>query len=69
MSIEQDGTEPDIVTRFRQSFEETREARPRISRWRCRAFGQTWYPFEGEVPNAFRRFMQWLLFGAEWKKR
>lgn len=61
---------PDIFARFRRRMAET-QAQPsvRLSPWRCRFLGDTHYIREGEVPNAFHRFMQRLFFGARWTRR
>ena len=61
---------PDIFARFKRQWQEKETQQPaRLSPWRCHFLGDTFYIREGHVPNRFHRFMQWLLFGAEWKKR
>lgn len=45
----------------------------KVSDWECRLFGAVngglvWRPNEGEVPNAFWRWMQFLAFGNRWKR-
>jgi hypothetical protein len=27
-----------------------------------------WWPTEHELPNRFRRFMQWVVLGAKWSR-
>jgi len=47
---------------------------PTPSGWECRLFGAadgdglTWRPYEGNVPNFFWRFMQFVFFGNRWSK-
>lgn len=60
----------DLFARFRRRMAEKQVQAPaRLSPWRCHFLGDTFYIREGEVPNAFHRFMHRLLLGAEWKKR
>jgi hypothetical protein len=46
----------------------------KYSKWKCYLFGNhpgaqgiVWTPLEGQEPNAFWRFMQWLVFGNYWR--
>jgi hypothetical protein len=45
---------------------------PKPSGWKCELFGMkgglTLIPQEGQVPNRFWRWMQWLAFGNNWIK-
>ena len=40
------------------------------SGWKCELFGGsggvTWFPYKGQVPNRFWRFMQYICFGNKW---
>lgn len=44
------------------------------SKWKCYLFGGTkfqgymWRPLEGQEPNAFWRWMQYICFGNRWEK-
>lgn len=45
---------------------------PKQSDWQCHLFGMEGYkliPQEGDVPNRFWRWMQYLAFGNRWEKR
>lgn len=46
----------------------------KFSDWECELFGMGRYgikivPVVGNVPNAFWRWMQYLVFGNRWKRR
>lgn len=46
---------------------------PAMSEWQCELFGGgplgiVWRPAKGDVPNAFWRLMQYLVFGNRWRK-
>ena len=47
---------------------------PELSEWECELFGNgpgglVWRPREGCHPNWFWRWMQYLIFGNNWKKK
>ena len=47
---------------------------PPMSKWECELFGMgksgiTWTPQEGNVPNLFWRWMQFICFGNRWVKK
>jgi len=41
---------------------------PKLSEWRCIAFGVSYTPVKGYHPNWFHRQMCWLLLGVRWVK-
>lgn len=46
---------------------------PKLSDWECKLFGHkgtglTWRPIDGEHPNIFWRWMQYICFGNRWYK-
>lgn len=42
---------------------------PKPSGWRVHLVnGVEWHPDEGQVPNAFWRLMQRLMFGFRWER-
>jgi len=47
---------------------------PKYSKWQCFLFGTesgnglTWRPLEGQEPNFFWRWIQYLAFGNRWVK-
>lgn len=47
---------------------------PNYSKWKCymfgsgTSFGVVYHPTEGNVPNAFWRWMQFICFGNRWVK-
>jgi hypothetical protein len=44
---------------------------PPVSKWKCEMFGSNnfiWRPLEGQEPNWFWRWMQYLAFGNRWSK-
>ena len=48
-------------------------SQPKLSKWNCHLFGMARQgisirPQEGEEPNWFWRWMQYLAFGNEWIK-
>ena len=41
---------------------------PKLSEWRCIAYGVNHRPMKGHHPNWFHRQMCWLLLGVRWVK-
>ena len=63
----------DMTAQVRGSCGGTRFSIPEPSEWKVELFGMgengiTFFPLKGSVPNAFWRFMQYLILGNKWKR-